>query len=204
MAKKQKQPEVKKEVWDSFGGLLAVFLDLSAEYNRHARRENPIRNSVLKNHLIIEHFLEKVLIDLVPNYEDVRDKLPFNLKVKLLPKEKKMYSPLIPKLIIFNRIRNTFIHNLEATISEKDLLSLKIPFEIGDSSNNNVQLNPQIKILEDFTLICACTFMFYSKEMNEKYSNFIKYAPKFEEFLAKFNFEGWLEPGLYDNQNEDV
>ncbi|NQT23305.1 MAG: hypothetical protein HQ579_07730 [Candidatus Omnitrophica bacterium] len=113
---------------------------IDAFYNKHLRYNVDPMTIILKTHLRVESYLDRILFLLLPKPKKILEKT-FTLKVdfieslNVLPGE-----AIIKKIRTLNTIRNKFAHNLNKKLTTKDINSLLDDWEHDKKSKNLNQL----------------------------------------------------------------
>ena len=123
---------------------------------------------ILKCHLISEIYVEKYLCEKLSLSTISRARLSYFQKVMLLPEHSAPPAVIKPGLLLLNKIRNRFAHNLDANISIEDL---KLMIDVLVLSDRNTQELSAVAAIESFTTL-ACTWLIVS-------------PPHLEELFAK-------------------
>lgn len=94
------------------------FKDLSSVESTHL-------NAVLKNHLIIEHYIDRYLEAAFPEIELWGEmRLRFSTKTKMLSNKRTTLSMVLPGIEALNRVRNKYAHNLHYVPSPSDYVEI--------------------------------------------------------------------------------
>lgn len=154
------------------------------------RKENIHRAKILNYHLVLENMIDRVLTANISNYNPMNSKQGFVKKVSLLPRTKKVYSLFLDGVLIINRIRNKFAHNLDADVTEEDIQSLR-PFieKIQKYITTKKERLTPIEIVDKFVTATCTVFIFYTPELKEKYASLIKNYGQLGKSIEKY-FEG--------------
>lgn len=89
------------------------------------KREHDLIGKILKCHLIIESYINKVLkYHFELDIENEKANFSFNQKLSLI-QNKVSFKIFFASLKELNKIRNRFAHNLNAEIEEKDIPNIK-------------------------------------------------------------------------------
>lgn len=108
---------------------------------------------ILRCHLVLEHYVDRFLTNLLPTLPEVR--LSFAQKAKLLPIERSAAAFVRPGVIHLNAIRNRLAHNLGAQV---DLNGLGPILPILEIARPGVVFDSPVAAIEAFTTV-ACTFL---------------------------------------------
>mgnify|MGYP003582053179 CR=1 FL=1 len=112
---------------------------------------------LLSCHLIIEHYLDEVIMTLGTELNWEPAKLTFSQKVALFPQNllPEPYNP-IPAIKHLNSIRNKIAHNIKSRPEDINLLPIKDYLSATYRDAKDIPSEP-IELLEQFTsMVCAC------------------------------------------------
>lgn len=112
---------------------------------------------LLSCHLIIEHYLDEVIMTLGTSLNWEPAKLTFSQKLALFPQDlfPSPFNP-IPAIKHLNSIRNKIAHNIKSRPEDLNLLPVK-DFLIMTYKNSTDVPNEPIELLEQFTtMVCSC------------------------------------------------
>ena len=110
---------------------------------------------VLKCHLIIEHYLGRVLTAHCGIHDLAEAKLSFYQKAKLLPDTASAAAFVKPGILRLNVIRNDFGHTLRPVLRHSDLGPINDALRVA---RQGVQFKEPIEAIEAFTTV-ASTFL---------------------------------------------
>lgn len=137
-----------------------------ATIDEHFERENRTFKSlisskpdtlgrVLKCHLVVEHYLDRFLLEQFKMENLDAAGLRFIQKAKLLPDEGMAAAFVKPAILRLNTIRNRFGHSLGADLSFEDLGAIR---PVLDIARPGVTFGSPVDAIEAFTTV-ACTFL---------------------------------------------
>jgi hypothetical protein len=87
----------------------------NAQYREFVTKDHAVVGSVLRSHLIVEHFLDRYLAAANPAINGwSHARLSFTQKVALANNAQSKVRMLIPGMQCLNRLRNQLVHNLNA------------------------------------------------------------------------------------------
>lgn len=133
----------------------AHFAHENEQFKAMLAQDHDLIGRVLKCHLIIEHYLDRILVDHynIQNIEDV--KLSYFQKAKLLPDDGAAAAFVKPGILRLNAIRNQFGHTLRPEVQYGDLGPINTVLEVA---RRGVQFNEPIDAIEAFTSV-TCVFL---------------------------------------------
>lgn len=125
-----------------------------------------IIGTLLTSHLILEHYLDRLIEFTTPDYFDWESSgLRFSQKLKCVSKHKMMIDTgFVTGINIVNKLRNKIAHQIQPTLDNNLIKALKdviIVFRqniLKSSDNKDLDLFSDIAIVEVFTL-SACSFL---------------------------------------------
>jgi hypothetical protein len=123
------------------------------DFEFRIKRETDISVILLKGHLLIEYYLDQIILLFFDKEKDLR-KLSFFEKIRIV-EERKIFDKtgwvvdnIIKKLYAINNVRNNLAHDLGFTITESELDSIGYTFgreyvlkKFADSNDDKPQLN---------------------------------------------------------------
>ena len=123
---------------------------------------------ILKCHLIAETYVEKYLCDKLSLSTISSARLSYFQMVMLLPEHSGPPAIIKPGLLLLNKIRNKFAHNLDTDVSVDEL---QLMIDVLRISGRNANELSAVDAIESFTAL-ACTWLLVS-------------PPHLEELFAK-------------------
>ena len=123
---------------------------------------------ILNCHLVAETYVEKYLCEKLSLSTISSARLSYFQKVILLPEHVGPSAIIKPGLLLLNRIRNKFAHNLDTDVSIDELEPMIDLLRVTGRSTNELSA---VDAIESFTAL-ACTWLFVS-------------PPHLEELFAK-------------------
>ena len=132
------------------------------------RSDHTKSGRILKCHLIAEKYVEKYLCERLSLSTISGARLSYFQKVMLLPEDTGPPAVIRPGLLLLNRIRNKFAHNLDTDISIHELQVMIDLLQVSGRSTNELS---GVEAIESFTAL-ACTWLLFS-------------PPHLEELFAK-------------------
>ena len=130
---------------------------------------------VLRSHLVVEHFLARVIEKNNPKLGDLsKARLSFFQKLELLDTSAIILQELKPGIKRLNEIRNRIAHKLEVDVTQEDkaeFLGIGIYEAMRNESEkrSGKKSGDPIDILEDFSLFAAGMLQSLSSEHKEKW-----------------------------------
>jgi hypothetical protein len=124
------------------------------------RRDHNTIGRILKNHLIVEIYVNRYLIEKLHLSGMDNAKLTFFQKAMLLPEKDPRCAFVRPGIIELNAIRNKLSHSLLYEIRNDHILEISHFLEIA---RKGITFTDKINKIESFTPI-ACTFLVTSPE----------------------------------------
>ena len=120
-AKKIRKPSIKR-----------LFSQHSDEFQQYIEKEKDLSVILLKSHLLIEYYLDHLILLLKENHGNLR-RIGFYEKLQILEKQspffKKPGGTMLKSLYALNNVRNNLAHQLNFEISQSELDA--IGYEIG-------------------------------------------------------------------------
>ena len=113
---------------------------------------------ILKCHLIGEIYVEKYLCEKLSLSTISSVRLSYFQKVMLLPEHSAPPAVIKPGLLLLNKIRNRFAHNLDAHVSVDELQSMIDVLVLSGRNTNEISA---VNAIESFTTL-ACTWLVVS------------------------------------------
>lgn len=110
---------------------------------------------VLKCHLVVEHYLDRFLLEQFKMENLDAAGLRFFQKAKFLPDKGTAAALVKPGILRLNTIRNRFGHSLGADLSFQDLDSIR---PVLDIARPGVAFGSPVEAIEALTTV-ACTFL---------------------------------------------
>ena len=132
------------------------------------RSDHTKSGRILKCHLIAETYVEKYLCEKLSLSTISSARLSYFQKVMLLPENSGPPAVIKPGLLLLNKIRNKFAHNLERNITIDELQLMIDVLRISDRNTSELSA---VETIESFTAL-ACTWLLIS-------------PPHLEEMFAK-------------------
>jgi len=130
-----------------------VNANFELENNRYKsllNREHDVLGRVLKSHLIVEHYIDRFLLEKykIENVSEAR--LSFSQKVKLLPDKASAVAFIKPGILRLNSVRNKFGHSLNFALKFDDVNSIRQILKTLDEDKNFIE---PVECIETFTTI---------------------------------------------------
>ena len=145
------------------------FIDVeNKRFKALLRSDHTKSGRILKCHLIAETYVEKYLCEKLSLSTISSARLSYFQKVMLLPEHIAPPAIIKPGLLLLNRIRNKFAHNIDTDVSIDELQAMVDVLRISDRSTNELSA---VDAIESFTAL-ACTWLLVS-------------PPHLEELFAK-------------------
>jgi hypothetical protein len=135
--------------------------DLRAFNERYARlvkQDDRQVGTVLRCHLVVEHFLDEYLAAAKPAIPDLPSaRLTFAQKLSLAEHPRTFFALVMPGLRCLNRVRNHLAHRLEITDLESEFQPIQ-DFVTMWRTAGGYEVPQGLLAVQDFTLTC-CGFM---------------------------------------------
>jgi len=145
-----------------------------------SNKDHDTRGKILKQHLIIEHFINEYI---KYHYSDVKDLdgllvMHFYKKMMLFKKEE-VDKVTFDALKEFNSIRNKYSHDISFEVNKKDISNILLYLKSSEFKNRDNENKEIVNILEDFTF-SICGFIGSQYGVLREY-----YLKKLDELLLK-------------------
>lgn len=145
------------------------FIDAeNTKFRALLRSDHTKSGTILKCHLIVETYVEKYLCEKLSLSTISGARLSYFQKVMLLPEHAGPPAVIKPGLLLLNRIRNKFAHNLDTDVSIDELQVMIDLLQVSGRSTNELS---GVQVIESFTTL-ACTWL-------------LAFPPHLEELFAK-------------------
>jgi hypothetical protein len=139
----------------------AIEADLRTFNERYAQlvqRDDETVGTILRCHLVIEHFLDEYLEAANPGISNLNSaRLTFAQKLALADNPRTVFALIMPGLRALNRGRNQLAHRLDATDVETTLQPIQ-EFVAMWRTAGGYEVPRELHAVQDFTLT-ACSFM---------------------------------------------
>ena len=146
-------------VLDPHWNEIEAFFDTeNAKFRALLTTDHTTFGRVLKCHLISEIYIEKFLCEKLSLSTISSARLSYFQKVMLLPEHSAPSAVVKPGLLLLNKIRNKFAHNLHANVSVDEL---QLMIDVLVLSRRNTTELSAVSIVESFTTL-ACTWLLVS------------------------------------------
>lgn len=135
-----------------WGDITTHFERENERFKEFLKAEHEPIGRVLKAHLIVEHYLNRYLVEKM-GLETINEaRLSFAQKAHLLPERGSAAAFVRPGIIRLNRIRNDFSHNLNADIERHDLAPIN---DVLNVSGRGPDFRDAVERIEVFMIIVA-------------------------------------------------
>ena len=147
--------EVLGELQPHWEAIEAHFNQENEKFKALLTQEHDVLGRILKCHLIVEHYLDRYLMEKFGLEHIDEARLTFSQKARLLPAAGSAASFVRPGIIKLNTFRNRFGHDLEAEIDEHELGPIN---EVLALARPGTEFTGAVERIEAFTTV-ACTWL---------------------------------------------
>jgi len=175
------------ELFDGLWNLGTKWQEAFKPVNELLQAKDENRGRLLQYHLVLEHVIEKVLKNTLPELSLKKARLSFSQKVALLPRRGRLYEEFIPGIREINKLRNGYAHklNMKLTVEGAPIISAFIGLPKSKDMDEAQEAAWVIDAVEKYCFIVLVLLLRYTDELAEDVEAFIEKYPGVKSFFSQ-------------------